>query len=96
MPKILVIPQEEEQQFHRLSDDFQPENADLAEKIARKLAVLIRRTVPAHLMEDYRWYNMLAESRLIYHSVEAAIAKGLLEVPEQSLCAEGAWVVVQN
>ena len=96
MPKILVIPQEEEQQFHRLSDDFQPENADLAEKIARKLAVLIRRTVPAHLMEDYRWYNMLAESRLIYHSVEAAIAKGLLEVPEQSPCAEGAWVVVQN
>ena len=60
-PKILVFGAESEKDFNSLS--FNVGITDLANTIAEKLAVLIKRIVPAHLLNEYPMYSMAVASK---------------------------------
>ena len=66
------------------------------EEVAEKIAELIKKTVPDHLIEDWMYYNDLASIPVLDTVVEELIEKGILTPPENGLGAEGCWVSVER
>ena len=66
------------------------------EEVAEKIAELIKKTVPDHLIEDWMYYNDLASIPVLDTVVEELIEKGILTPPETGLGAEGCWVSVER
>ena len=75
-----------------LIDVFEKEAAPIAEKIA----ALIRRAVPDHLLGEWRFANDIASMPILDSVVEALIEKGILTPPENGIGAEGCWMSVQK
>ncbi|MBQ2988497.1 MAG: RNA polymerase sigma factor [Clostridia bacterium] len=67
-----------------------------AEKIAQKLAVLIKKSVPDYLLSEWRFANNLANMPILDSVVEALIEKGILTPPENGIGAEGCWMYVEK
>lgn len=65
-----------------------------AEKVAAELADMIRRTVPKHLLAEWRFFNVLANMPVLDGLVEELIKKGFLIPPEDGIGAEGCWMSV--
>ena len=61
-----------------------------------KIAELIKKTVPDHLIEDWMYFNDLASIPVLDTVVEELIEKGILTPPENGLGAEGCWVSVER
>lgn len=93
-PKILVLNAEHEKDFYKLSTDFTFEVLDLADIIADKLANMIKKILPSHLINEYPMFSMAASIRILHNTIEKCIETGILNIPEKSSCAEGAWMIV--
>ena len=75
-----------------LFDEITP----LCREIAEELSVLLRRIIPAHLLGEYPFANMLAGVPLDDSVIETLIEKGLLTAPEGGIGAEGMWMMIQK
>lgn len=70
---------------------------DVTEQIAAELAVFIRSHIPDHLMNEYQIYaGLVAGTRILSKTIDACIDEGLLVKPENRVCAEGTWMVVER
>ncbi len=65
-----------------------------AEAVAEKIADMIRRTVPEHLLPEWRLFNFLAGLPILDSLVEVLIEKKLLTPPADGIGAEGCWMSV--
>ena len=80
-----------------LSDALQNGYFDAeAGPVAEKLAVLLRRAVPEHLLGEWTFANALAGLPLDDAMVEGFIQKGLLIPPANGIGAEGCWMKVKK
>lgn len=95
-PKILVFGAENERAFNALSSDFTACITDLADTIADKTEALIRRIVPAHLLNEYPMFSMAASIGLLNDTIEKCIETGILLAPENKPCSEGAWMILKK
>ena len=69
----------------------------LADIIAKELAPLIKKYVPAHLMHEYKLVDSLAGKVVLYDLVlDALVADGTLKVPENGLGAEGVFIEINE
>lgn len=93
-PKILVFGAEDEKDFKSLS--FITGITDLANTIAEKLASLIKRTVPAHLLNEYPMFSKAASIGILNDTIEKSIETGILNAPENKLCSEGTWMILKK
>ena len=94
--KILVSEMSDRERLFDISNGligvFEKEAASVAEKIA----ALIRRSVPDHLLGEWRFANDIASMPILDSVVEALIEKGVLTPPENGLGAEGCWMSVKR
>ena len=94
--KILVSEMSDRERLFDISNGligvFEKEAASVAEKIA----ALIRRSVPDHLLGEWRFANDIASMPILDSVVEALIEKGVLIPPENGLGAEGCWMSVRK
>ena len=67
-----------------------------AEKVAEKLAALIKAAIPEHLLGEWSFANSLANMPVLDAVVEALIEKGVLTPPENGVGAEGCWMCVEK
>ena len=67
-----------------------------ANDTARKVAELIRRKVPSHLMKEWVYANRLASLTVFEKVAEELIRKGVLTAPEGGIGAEGCWMSVDG
>ena len=67
-----------------------------AEKVAEKMAKLIKDNVPEHLMNEWRLANLLAGMPVLNTVIEELIEKGDLTPPENGIGAEGCWMIVKK
>jgi hypothetical protein len=68
----------------------------ICREIAEELSVLLRKILPAHLLGEYRFANILAGIPLDDSLIETLIAKGLLTAPENGVGAEGMWMQIEK
>ena len=69
---------------------------DDAEIVANKLAALIKKAVPDHLLGEWRFANQLANLPIYDAVIECLIDKGMLTPPEDGIGAEGCWMSVEK
>lgn len=69
---------------------------DDAEIVAEKLAALIKKAVPDHLLGAWRFANQLANLPIYDAVIECLIDKGVLTPPEDGIGAEGCWMSVEK
>ena len=69
---------------------------DDAEIVANKLAALIKKAVPDHLLGEWRFANQLADLPTYDAVIECLIDKGILTPPEDGIGAEGCWMSVEK
>ncbi|MBP5250104.1 MAG: sigma-70 family RNA polymerase sigma factor [Lachnospiraceae bacterium] len=67
-----------------------------AERVAEKIAGIIRKNVPDHLLPDWPRANDLANYPVFDSIVDALIEKGMLKVPENTPGSEGCWMTVEK
>lgn len=67
-----------------------------AEIVAAKIAALIKKSVPDHLLGEWRFANSLANMPILDAVVESLIEKGILTPPEDGIGAEGCWMSVEK
>ncbi len=67
-----------------------------AEIVAKKIADLIRKSVPDYLLGEWRFANMLANLPVLDAVVECLIEKGVLTPPKDGVGAEGCWMSVEK
>ncbi len=67
-----------------------------AEIVAAKVAELIKKSVPDHLLGEWRLANNLASMPILDAVVECLIEKGVLTPPEDGIGAEGCWMSVEK
>ncbi len=67
-----------------------------AETVAEKLAVLFKKSIPEHLLDEWEHANSLANMPILDAVVEHLIEKGVLTPPENGIGAEGCWMFVEK
>ena len=67
---------------------------EIADRIAEKIADLIKTTVPGHLLGEWRFANDLAAMPMIDLLVEELIKQNILTPPADGIGAEGCWMSV--
>ena len=67
-----------------------------AEIVAQKVAELIKKSVPDHLIGECGVANNLANMPILDAVVECLIEKGVLTPPENGIGAEGCWMCVEK
>ena len=95
--KILACKQEDRENLFRISHGLDNEGfEEYAEAVAEKLAQLIRESIPAHLLGEWRFANSLANMPILDSVIECLIEKRLLTPPENGVGAEGCWMSVEE
>ncbi len=95
--KILVTDSENEKKLFDISKRMAKEYLNKeAEKVAEKMAKLIKDNVPEHLMNEWRLANLLAGMPVLNTVIEELIEKGDLTPPENGIGAEGCWMIVKK
>lgn len=95
--KILVNTMKDRAHLFELSSQLNDGCFDhAAEAAAAKIADLIRRTVPEHLLNEWDYFNFLAEIPVFNYLVDALIEQKLLTPPKDGIGAEGCWVSVEK
>lgn len=67
-----------------------------AEIVAEKIAALIKKEVPEHLLGEWRFANSISDAPILDALVEVLIEKGILTPPEDGIGAEGCWMSVSK
>ena len=95
--KILVSEMKNRDDLFKITSEFTYDSYEKdCEAVAEKIAELIKKTVPDHLIEDWMYFNDLASIPVLDTVVEELIEKGILTPPETGLGAEGCWVSVER
>ena len=69
--------------------------AQPARPAAAALAAFFRKTLPPHLLGEWRMANRIADLPMYDALVEALIDRGLLVPPADGVGAEGCWLTVE-
>ncbi len=67
-----------------------------AKMVAEKIAALIKKALPEHLLGEWKFANSLASMPILDAVVECLIEKGVLTPPENGIGAEGCWMAVEK
>ncbi|MBR2388648.1 MAG: sigma-70 family RNA polymerase sigma factor [Clostridia bacterium] len=67
-----------------------------AEIVAERVAKLIKKSLPDHLLAEWRFANILGNAPVLDAVVECLIEKGVLTPPEDGIGAEGCWMSVEK
>ena len=67
-----------------------------AKTVADKLALLFKKSIPEHLLDEWEHANNLANLPILDAVVEHLIEKGILTPPENGIGAEGCWMSVNK
>lgn len=95
--KILVNKMSDDKDRFTLSNSLQNGYFDSdAEKVAEKIAELIKRSIPEHLYGEWKFANDLASLPILDAVVECLIEKGLLIPPKDGIGAEGCFMSVEK
>ena len=95
--KILVCTAEDRKKLFSVSGELKKGYFEKdAEKVAEKLAALIKSAIPEHLLGEWSFANSLANMPVLDAVVEALIEKGVLTPPENGVGAEGCWMCVEK
>ena len=94
--KFLCEPMDEEKSPTKANMGLFAEITPICHEIAKELSALLRRIIPAHLLGEYPFANMLAGIPVNDSIIETLIAKGLLTVPENGVGAEGMWMQIEK
>lgn len=95
--KILVNDFSSNDQLFSITQQLQNGYFDKdAEKVAQRIAELIKKKLPDYLQNEWNFANGIASLPLIDLIVENMIARGILIPPENKLGAEGCWLSVQK
>lgn len=67
-----------------------------AKIVADRIADMIRRAVPEHLLCEWKFFNKLAGAPVLNNVIEHLIERGILILPKDGLGAEGCWMSVER
>lgn len=95
--KILVSAMQDRDRLFAVNDGLRKGFFEKdAQIVAEKLAALIQKAVPDHLLGEWRLANQLANQPVLDSVVENFIEKGILTPPEYGIGAEGCWMSVMK
>lgn len=94
--KFLCEPMDDENSPTKANMGLFAEITPICHEIAKELSALLRRILPAHLLGEYPFANMLAGIPVNDSIIETLIAKGLLTAPENGVGAEGMWMQIEK
>ena len=94
--KILVMAAEDADRVWDVDRALREEIRPIAEEVAEKTAAWLRSVLPPHLMEDYLKVSSLASASVLDAVLDDMLERGLLEIPEGGLGAEGCWMTVEK
>ena len=94
--KILVMKQEDRERVYLVDHDFRDQIRPIAEEVAEKTAAWIRSVLPAHLLPCYQMVARLASTSIVEIIFDDMVRRGLLELPERGIGAEGCWMSVEK
>ncbi|MCH5316427.1 MAG: RNA polymerase sigma factor [Eubacterium sp.] len=93
--KILVSDMKDKDRMFRISRELSKGYFEAqAQETAEKLYGLIRKIVPDYLLDEWRFFNNLANSPVFDSLIEVLIEKGILTPPVDRVGAEGCWISV--
>jgi hypothetical protein len=94
--KILVMKQEDRERVYLIDHDFREQVRPIAEEVTEKTAAWIRSVLPAHLLPYYQKVAHLASTSIVEIIFDDMVRRGLLELPERGIGAEGCWMSVEK
>lgn len=94
--KILVNEAEDNKRLFNITNGLSNAFEEECQIVADKLASLIKKNVPNHLLSEWRFANRLANMPVLDSVVEVLIEQGILIPPEDGIGAEGCWMSVKK
>lgn len=94
--KILVNSVQDNNRLFDISNRLHQAFKEECQIIAEKLATLIKKNVPSHLLGEWKFANNLANMPVLDSVVESLIQQGILIPPEDGIGAEGCWMSVMK
>ena len=94
--KILVNTAQDNNRLFAISKGLRQAFEEDCRIIAEKLATLIKKNVPSHLLGEWKFANNLANLPVLDSVVESLIQQGILIPPEDGIGAEGCWMSVMK
>ena len=95
--KILVSSRDDDGRLFKINDRLNKGYFDKeSELVAANIAELIKKSVPKHLLGEWRFANTLASLPILDSVIEALIENGILIPPENGIGAEGCWMSVEK
>lgn len=94
--KILVNSVQDNNRLFDISKGLHQAFEEECQIVAAKLATLIKKNVPSHLLGEWKFANSLANMPVLDSVVESLIEQGILIPPEDGIGAEGCWMSVMK
>lgn len=94
--KILMCDMKDKECIYTLNQGLCKDYQAEIDTVAGEIAAFIRQKLPAHLLSDYWFANMLAATPVYDLLADALIERGLLTPPENGIGAEGCWGFVEK
>lgn len=94
--KILVCSIDDWMNLTKLNDGLIKEYQPEVEAVAKKMAALIKKYVPEHILGDFHHANGLAQMPILDTLIDALIEKGLMTAQENGVGAEGCWLALKK
>ncbi len=94
--KILVFEMKDKEKIYDINNKITSELEKLTDRIAKEIHELIEEIVPDYLLNEYKFFNIIAGIPIIDLVVEALIDKGYLVPPKDRVGAEGCWMCVEK
>lgn len=69
---------------------------DLVKRIAEKVSLLLHKFIPEHLIGEWKYANMLAETPFVNIIINKLAENGLINQPENGIGAEGCWMIIKK
>lgn len=95
-PKILVLRQEDADDFYSLAGGFYPEVSAFADGLVEDFNGMIKRYLPGHLYGQVNKFINHTTCGFESDVIGKCIERGILYQPESLLCAEGTFMVLQK
>lgn len=95
-PKILVIPQEHINEFYGFTNSFSESIKEFAENLSEEFNELIKKYLPKYLYGQVGKFINHTTCGFTSEVIEKCIERGILYAPENPICAEGTFMVVQK
>jgi len=93
-PAVIVMSNEASEQYFDMANNFASYSDDIIKNFADEYYKIVDKYLQKHLTDQYNQFIHQTSNSFTYEVIEKCIERGILNMPDDRVCAEGTYVIL--